>query len=410
MPNYKPIIPPEQQSEKEKKLLAERERIDTKLTYHKHRLKALEHEEAELVRKARNHRIFTRGGMLESFLLKPTLLSDDQVHSLLKIIFHKPEINKILNHMISIEPPVEEEPELPADVPPDPAISEEARNAFGYTDDAMLPLTKERAMELFERDVPVYLLYGDNTEAMAFEHTEILNHDGIFGIDRADWEAVKEQFPIATENKWQKAFLENPADSYCIYQLKRTDETAELLFMSSNYLKEHNLDISYENYDAVYSGAFSGSDDNPTKTLDDLYMKFNTDRPQDFTGHSLSVSDIVALRQNGVVSCHYVDSVGFADVPAFLPENYLKNAEMAMEDDYGMIDGIINNGSKEQPEFKAKVPDLTALFEEAKRTVQEYKASHDDGRKQSVIARLHTPTPPRNDKTAQTKSAERDLL
>ncbi len=64
MQNYKPIIPPEIQSAKEKKLLAERERIDTKLTYHKHRLKALEHEEAQLVRKARNHRIFTCGGII----------------------------------------------------------------------------------------------------------------------------------------------------------------------------------------------------------------------------------------------------------------------------------------------------------------------------------------------------------
>ncbi len=318
------------------------------------------------------------------------------------------KIQAVQDEAISIEPPVEEAPELPADMPPDLLISAEARNAFGYTDDAMLPLTKERAMELFERDVPVYLLYGDNTEAMAFEQTEILNHDGIFGIDRADWEAVKEQFPVVTENKWQKAFLENPADSYCIYQLKRSDETAELLFMSSNYLREHDLPISYGNYDAVYSGQLSATDN--LTTLDDLYMKFNTDHPQDFTGHSLSVSDIVAIRQNSVVSCHYVDSVGFAEVPAFLPENYLKNAEMAMEDDYGMIDGIINNGPKEQPEIKPKVPDMAALFEEARRTVQEDKASHNDGRKQSVLARLHTPTPPRNDKAAPTKSAERDLI
>ena len=320
------------------------------------------------------------------------------------------KIQAVQDAAISVEPPVEEAPDPPTDAPPDPAISAEARNAFGYTDDAMLPLTKERAVELFERDVPVYLLYGDSTEAMAFEQTEILNHDGIFGIDRADWEAVKEQFPVVTENKWQKAFLENPADSYCIYQLKRNDKTAELLFMSSNYLKEHDLDISYENYDAVYSGYLSENDDSHTKTLDDLYMKFNTERPQDFTGHSLSVSDIVALRQNGVVSCHYVDSIGFAEVPAFLPENYLKNAEMAMEDDYGMIDGIINNGSKEQPEVKAKVPDMAVLFEEARRTVQEDKTSHDDGRRQSVLARLHTSTPPRNDKAAPTKSAERDLI
>ena len=101
MPNYQPIIPPELQSEEEKKLLAEQERNEVKLTYHKNRLKALKHEEAQLERKTRNHRIFTRGGMLEAFLLKPTLLSDDQVHSLLKIIFHKPEVNEILNRMIA---------------------------------------------------------------------------------------------------------------------------------------------------------------------------------------------------------------------------------------------------------------------------------------------------------------------
>ena len=83
---------------------------------------------------------------------------------------------------------------------------------------------------------------------------------------------------------------------------------------------------------------------------------------------------------------------------------------MTMEDDYGMIDGIINNGSKEQPEVKAKSPDLTALFEETKRTVQDDKTSYDDGRKQSVLAKLHTSAPPRNDKAAPTKSAERDLI
>ena len=105
-----------------------------------------------------------------------------------------------------------------------------------------------------------------------------------------------------------------------------------------------------------------------------------------------------------------IAAIGFADVPSFIPENYLKNAEMAMEDDYGMIDGIINNGPKEQPEVKAKAPDMAALFEEASRTVQEDKTSHDDGRKQSALARLHEPTPPRNDKAAPTKSAERDLL
>ena len=310
---------------------------------------------------------------------------------------------------IAVEPPVQETPEPETDIPPDPAISVEARNAYGYTDDAMLPLTKERAMELFERDVPVYLLYGDNTEAMAFEQTEILNHNGIFGIDCADWEAVKEQFPVATENRWQKAFQQNPADSYCIYQLRRDPELAELRFMNSQYLREHGLEPAFDHYEAVYSGSLP-SDGSTEARLDDLYMKFNTAHPQDFTGHSLSVSDIVVLKQQGAVSSHYVDSVGFVQFPAFLPDNYLKNAEMSMEDDYGMIDGIINNGPKEQPETKPKAPDLSALFEAARQVVQEDKQVSEPGKKPSVLAMLHAPAPSRSEKTAQTKSAERDLI
>ena len=319
------------------------------------------------------------------------------------------ELQAAQDAVIAIEPPVQENPEPETDTPADPAISVEARNAYGYTDDAMLPLTKERAMELFERDVPVYLLYGDNTEAMAFEQTEILNHDGIFGIDRADWEAVKEQFPVATENRWQKAFQQNPADSYCIYQLRRDPELAELRFMNSQYLREHGLEPAFDHYEAVYSGSLP-SDGSTEARLDDLYMKFNTAHPQDFTGHSLSVSDIVVLKQQGAVSSHYVDSVGFVQFPAFLPDNYLKNAEMSMEDDYGMIDGIINNGPKEQPEVKPKAPDLSALFEAAKRTVQEDKQAPEPGKKPSVLAMLHAPAPSRSEKTAQTKSAERDLI
>ena len=319
------------------------------------------------------------------------------------------ELQAAQDAVIAIEPPVQENPEPETDTPADPAISVEARNAYGYTDDAMLPLTKERAMELFERDVPVYLLYGDNTEAMAFEQTEILNHDGIFGIDRADWEAVKEQFPVITENRWQKAFQQNPADSYCIYQLRRDPELAELRFMNSQYLREHGLEPAFDHYEAVYSGSLP-SDGSTEARLDDLYMKFNTAHPQDFTGHSLSVSDIVVLKQQGAVSSHYVDSVGFVQLPAFLPDNYLKNAEMSMEDDYGMIDGIINNGPKEQPEVKPKTPDLSALFEAAKRTVEEDRTAPEPGKKPSVLAKLHAPAPSRSEKTAQTKSAERDLI
>lgn len=319
------------------------------------------------------------------------------------------ELQAAQDAAIAIEPPVQENPESETDIPADPAISVEARNAYGYTDDAMLPLTKERAMEMFERDVPVYLLYGDNTEVMAFEQTEILNHDGIFGIDRADWEAVKEQFPVITENRWQKAFQQNPADSYCIYQLRRDPKLAELRFMNSQYLREHGLEPAFDHYEAVYSGSLS-SDGSTEARLDDLYMKFNTAHPQNFTGNSLSVSDIVVLKQQGTVSSHYVDSVGFVQLPAFLPDNYLKNAEMSMEDDYGMIDGIINNGPKEQPEIKPKAPGLAALFEAARQVVQEEKPAPEPSKKPSVLAMLHAPAPSRSEKSAQTKSAERNMI
>lgn len=319
------------------------------------------------------------------------------------------ELQAAQDAAIAIEPPVQENPESETDIPADPAISVEARNAYGYMDDAMLPLTKERAMEMFERDVPVYLLYGDNTEVMAFEQTEILNHDGIFGIDRADWEAVKEQFPVITENRWQKAFQQNPADSYCIYQLRRDPKLAEFRFMNSQYLREHGLEPAFDHYEAVYSGSLS-SDGSTEARLDDLYMKFNTAHPQNFTGNSLSVSDIVVLKQQGTVSSHYVDSVGFVQLPAFLPDNYLKNAEMSMEDDYGMIDGIINNGPKEQPEIKPKAPGLAALFEAARQVVQEEKPAPEPSKKPSVLAMLHAPAPSRSEKSAQTKSAERNLI
>ena len=90
--------------------------------------------------------------------------------------------------------------------------------------------------------------------------------------------------------------------------------------------------------------------------LEALYETYNLDLPEGFTGHSLSVSDVIALKLQGQISCHFVDSVGFQQLPDFIRrENYLKAAEMSMEDDYGMIDGIINNGRRQESEERASV-------------------------------------------------------
>ena len=118
--------------------------------------------------------------------------------------------------------------------------------------------------------------------------------------------------------------------------------------------------VGLENYDLVYCGSLSGTDMcDQSDILDSLYAKFNLDRPEDFHGHSLSVSDVIVLKQNGQVASYYTDSFGFQPLPDFIPqENALRNAEMSMEDDLNMIDGIINNGPKEEktPEPSVQLP------------------------------------------------------
>ena len=279
---------------------------------------------------------------------------------------------------------------------PDPSMSIEAMNAYGYTDSDMLPLSKERALELFERDVTIYMLYDGNTEAMAFEAEDIVLFSGCFGITREDWDAIKDEIPPMdmeiVRKKREQAFHESPGDTYAIFQLKRDDATADLRFMNSNYLKEKGVDPQYENYELVYTGALT-QDGTQIDKLEGLYRVFNIEHPQDFTGHSLSVSDIVALKQAGVVSYHYVDSIGYKELHNFRnTDNHLKNAEMQLEDDYGMIDGVINNGPKEP--VKTPAP----------------KREETKTKKPSVLAKLRKYQEEDRKAKTQHRSAERDLI
>ena len=279
---------------------------------------------------------------------------------------------------------------------PDPSMSIEAMNAYGYTDSDMLPLSKERALELFERDVPIYMLYDGNTEAMAFEAEDIVLFSGCFGITREDWDAIKDEVPPMDleliKQKREQAFLESPGDTYAIYQLKRDDATADIRFMNYEYLQKKGIDPQYENYELVYTGALT-QDGSQIEKLEDLYRTFNVEHPQDFTGHSLSLSDIVALKQSGVVSYHYVDSIGYKELTNFRnTDNHLKNAEMQMEDDYGMIDGVINNGPKEP--VKAPAP----------------KKEETKTKKPSVLAKLRQYQEEDRKAMTQHRSAERDLI
>lgn len=151
------------------------------------------------------------------------------------------------------------------------------------------------------------------------------------------------------------AFLESSTDSYAVLQLKRTDETDEFRFMPYWHIQKLENQPTIDHYEVVYNGPIEQSAA-AAEQLEALYTKFNIDHPEDFRGHSMSVSDIVALKVAGEVSCYYVDAFGFVELPNFMkPENYLKNAEMAMEDDYGMLDGIINNGKAPATEERPSV-------------------------------------------------------
>lgn len=148
----------------------------------------------------------------------------------------------------------------------------------------------------------------------------------------------------ASQEERLQAFIDTTTDCYAILQLKRVDETLSERFASKRELEKIGRVPEYDHYEVIYVSPLY-PDITDGSVLDNLYMKFNTNLPQDYRGHSLSVSDIIVLKQDNKVTCHYVDSLGFWELKDFIPpENYLKNAEMSLEDDYGMIDGVINNG------------------------------------------------------------------
>lgn len=238
-----------------------------------------------------------------------------------------------------------------------------------------------------------------------------------------------------------------PEDTFSIYQLKGGDETLDYRFEPLDSIHRNGLSVDPANYELVYTAPLTERD-----SLESIYTRFNVDRPADFTGHSLSVSDIVVLHQDGRDTAHYCDRFGFSQVPEFLQEqqrtltpddleigktvrtprgsfyvtamsreqmeaagyglhhqsddgkylimgngtrafavlaeqpekdNPLRTAEMTIEDDYGMIDGVINNGRRGEEVEKAaeaaaksepeKKPSIRERLEDAKRECSERK-------------------------------------
>ena len=135
-------------------------------------------------------------------------------------------------------------------------------------------------------------------------------------------------------------------NAYALYQVRDGEAFDYLRFSSLRQMD--NKAPTDECYDLVYSGKLRNPDKDAEVILDELFERFNTSYPQGYTGRSMSVSDVVVLNQNGKQDCYYVEPIGFKKITGFLQEerNHLKSAEMVLEDDYDMIDGIINNGEK----------------------------------------------------------------
>lgn len=295
------------------------------------------------------------------------------------------------------------------DALPDPMIGLSEMREYGYQWNEMLPLTQEKALELFEHDLHVYLLHTDGTESLAESRERIEEHEGIFGVEKETWnKALKQQtkitlilmdeqereytypYPVVAvdieemggdrtavfktsepisdtdvaeihnafygtdlefeiekelgitwvesinyedgsvitpEMARKEQLLYASTDKYGIYQLKPNPELDSLRFEGTESLKrmgitKDNFDaIKPENYTLLYVGELSElQKETQGATLEAIFEKFNLDHLEDFRGHSLSVSDIVVLHQNGQNTAHFVDSFGYTELPDFLRE------------------------------------------------------------------------------------------
>ena len=206
------------------------------------------------------------------------------------------------------------------DALPDGMVGLSQMHEYGYSWDEMLPLTKDRATELFREDVSVYQLHADGSETLVEDRAALQEHDGLFGVEKGDWNAYKEYQSMKqeledSEPNREAQLLYGSEGRYGIYQLKDSEEIRDIRFMDMDYLERDGIPVSRENYTLVYIGELKEG-----MSLEDIYIKFNTDHPADFTGHSLSVSDVVVLHQDGENTSHYVDSVGFKEIPEFTKE------------------------------------------------------------------------------------------
>ena len=292
---------------------------------------------------------------------------------------------------------------------PDPSLSMEDLFQAGYTEDDLLPVSQDTAAHLYDGDFTVYLIHPGENPELVFDETDFDHHDGLFAVPREEWEAssdfdaaIQGRLREDEQEKREAAFLDHQGDCFAIYQLHRGPELRDLRYIPLERLRAEGESPRKGNYDLVYTAPLTGRGDT-LQQLNQLWKQFNNAHPADYLGPGMSVSDIVALKQGGVVSCHYVDQYAFSELPGFFSaRNPLRAAEDSIEQNDNQLDGIINNTpSVAELEAQVKAGQQISLLDLA-------HAVHREQEKKSVVERLKQPPQQGQRKKSQEKNVERE--
>ena len=256
----------------------------------------------------------------------------------------------------------------------------------GYSGNDLLPLSRDQAAVLIEQDMTVYMVETGENPAMVFDRDDLMEQpeNMMFAVTREEWEASQD-FRQAVVDRMQhqsereKAFLDHAVDCFAIYQLREDDALRDIRFEPLEWLKSKGRTVERDNYDLVYTAplsAFASVD----AALDELWDQFNTKHPADFQHHSMSVSDIIALKRDGVVTCHYCDSFGF---------------EL-------LADFISHKPTVAELEAQVKAGQVISLTDLADAVHREEK------QKKSVVAQLKSQTTQERKKTAPKKRTKKE--
>jgi len=205
-------------------------------------------------------------------------------------------------------------------IPPDPLITITDRDKYGYTrHQELLPVTKERAIKLFKYGVTIYRLYPDNHESMVIDATEIEAHNGIFGVPHMEWYNSREYQALASGNpeaQKESDFIYADNNTFAVYQLKEGQDdgyTEPYRYQSYSQLARTGLMVDYHNYSIVYTGDLL-----PSESPESLYMRFNMRKPQDYSGRSMSISDVLSVQTDRSIASYYVDEGNYIELMTFI--------------------------------------------------------------------------------------------